>query len=320
MASQEKTNAKGWDKVVQWYAKNAYAVNIIYSVGASVVIVGALFKILHWPGASYVLMAGMFTESFLFILGIFEKPHVVYNWENIYPELIGHEPRKAEATVAGANTNGKAVQAPDIEFKALEEGIKKLTNATEQLSSIGAVATAANGLTDQLNKAGVAAQQFAGSQEKLVSASEQLGGQIEGLAAGYKSSVDGLNAGYKKIVDGLNEGYQTISKGFDEVAASTKDYSAKVAGVSQQVASVNALYELQLKELQNQNAAFKAQTEKVNGVNAAIDKVQADAKEIAAITATALAAGKEYEAAQKKLAQQVADLNKVYGNMLNAIA
>ena len=125
MASQEKTNAKGWDKVVQWYAKNAYAVNIIYSVGASVVIVGALFKILHWPGASYVLMAGMFTESFLFILGIFEKPHAVYNWENIYPELIGHEPRKAQPSVAGASESPKAVQVPDIEFKALEDAIRE---------------------------------------------------------------------------------------------------------------------------------------------------------------------------------------------------
>ena len=60
-----------WDRFMHWYesydGKNK--VNIIYSVCASVVIIGALFKILHWPGASTVLMIGMFTEAFLFLIG-----------------------------------------------------------------------------------------------------------------------------------------------------------------------------------------------------------------------------------------------------------
>ena len=95
MANQNNPQElKGWDKVVAWYARHSYAVNMVYSLGASVVIVGALFKILHWPGASYVLMVGMFTESFLFMLGIFEKPHAVYNWENVFPQLIGHEEKE----------------------------------------------------------------------------------------------------------------------------------------------------------------------------------------------------------------------------------
>ena len=79
-----------WDRFMRWYesydGKNK--VNIIYSVGASVVIIGALFKILHCPGASTVLMIGMFTEAFLFLIGTLEHPHPEYHWDNVFPQLL----------------------------------------------------------------------------------------------------------------------------------------------------------------------------------------------------------------------------------------
>ena len=76
-----------------WYTsyKGQRITGIVYSVGASVVIIGALFKILHWPGASQVLMLGMFTEAFLFIIGVLDAPHPVYEWEQVFPQLISLE-------------------------------------------------------------------------------------------------------------------------------------------------------------------------------------------------------------------------------------
>ena len=77
-------------KFMHWYGsyQGKNVVNIVYSAGASVVIVGALFKILHWPGASQVLMIGMFTESFLFLIGTLEHPHPEFHWENVFPQLL----------------------------------------------------------------------------------------------------------------------------------------------------------------------------------------------------------------------------------------
>src|SRR5215210_2375494 len=61
--------------------------NMIIGLGASVVLLGALFKLQHWPGASEMLVAGMCTEAFIFaLLGIL-PPHKDYYWEKIYPEL-----------------------------------------------------------------------------------------------------------------------------------------------------------------------------------------------------------------------------------------
>ena len=67
----------GWARFMEWYGsyQGKRAVGMVYSIGAAVVIVGALFKIMHWPGASTVLIAGMCTEALLFMIGCLDKPH-----------------------------------------------------------------------------------------------------------------------------------------------------------------------------------------------------------------------------------------------------
>lgn len=298
MDNQKKSGfAKGWDKVVKWYANHAYAVNIIYSVGASVVIIGALFKILHWPGASQVLMVGMFTESFLFILGIFERPHAAYNWENVFPQLIGHEQKELlggngiVGAYAGQTEQAAAVPALSEEsLKSLQEGIDNLGKTANQLATLGNVAAATNSLIEKMNTASAAAESFATTQTGLLNATNALG-----------------------------QSYQTISADMDTVVKQTKNYGKGMEAVNAQMTSLNSVYELQLKDLQAQSAAFKKQTDSVDKITSVIEAMTADAKTMQQNNAAALEATALYLAAQQKLAAQVADLNKVYGNMLNAL-
>jgi len=58
--------------------------NFAYGMGAAVVIVGALFKIQHWTGASQLLIVGLLTEAFIFGLSAFDPVDVEYKWENVY--------------------------------------------------------------------------------------------------------------------------------------------------------------------------------------------------------------------------------------------
>ena len=90
-------------KFQDWYSSPSGQkyVGIFYSLGASVVIIGALFKILHWPGASQVLMVGMITEALLFAIGIFEKPHKTYHWENVFPILTQEDVEPMNFTLDG---------------------------------------------------------------------------------------------------------------------------------------------------------------------------------------------------------------------------
>ena len=71
----------------------------LYGLGASVVIIGALFKINHWPGATIMLIIGMGIEALIFFVSAFEPLHVTYDWSLVYPELAGMDGEHAHSEV-----------------------------------------------------------------------------------------------------------------------------------------------------------------------------------------------------------------------------
>ena len=75
----------------------------LYGWGAAVVIIGALFKIMHWPGANIMLIAGMGTETVIFFLSAFEPPHKEWDWSLVYPELAGMVDESAINTALDEN-------------------------------------------------------------------------------------------------------------------------------------------------------------------------------------------------------------------------
>ena len=70
--------------------------NFCYGMGAAVVIIGALFKLMHWPGASAMLIIGLGTEALIFGLSAFDSPDDELDWTLVYPELASGEARKKE--------------------------------------------------------------------------------------------------------------------------------------------------------------------------------------------------------------------------------
>jgi predicted RNA-binding Zn-ribbon protein involved in translation (DUF1610 family) len=85
--------------------------NFAYGFGAAVVIVGALFKLMHWPGASAMLIAGLGTEAFIFGLSAFEAPAKELDWTLVYPELAGGEAKtkKEREKGKGKKENGEKI-------------------------------------------------------------------------------------------------------------------------------------------------------------------------------------------------------------------
>ena len=68
--------------------------NMVYGLGAAVVIVGALFKIMHWPGGNAMLIAGLVTEALVFAISAFEPVDDELDWSLVYPELAGGEKKE----------------------------------------------------------------------------------------------------------------------------------------------------------------------------------------------------------------------------------
>ena len=313
-------------KFMHWYGsyQGKNVVNIVYSAGASVVIVGALFKILHWPGASQVLMIGMFTEAFLFLIGTLEHPHPEFHWENVFPQLLeygskpelleekSHQPRPtllgagvAEGPAAGVMTPGEpapSAKAPALkeeDFKALKEGIADLAKTATQLSELGKVAQTGVKLGEKLEAAEAATEAYS---TKMTAATETYVTKMNSAADTYVAKLAAAGVAtesFTSTTNALAQTYAQVSGDMQNIAEETKAYKAGVEQVGKSIATLNTVYELQLQ-------AVNAQTE-------AQKEAAAAAKE-AAEAQTAFATG------AKQLQKQVASLNDIYGNMLNALA
>lgn len=77
--------------------------NMVYGIGAAVVIAGALFKIMHWKGADMMLVVGMGTECVIFIISAFEPVHMDPDWSLVYPELAGVDTGRKEEKKISSN-------------------------------------------------------------------------------------------------------------------------------------------------------------------------------------------------------------------------
>lgn len=269
-----------------WYnsPKGQSVVAAVYSIGAAIVILGALFKIQHWPGASIVLTAGMITEAVLFGIGVFEKPHKTYHWENIFPALTGNEEIAIGSLSGGGNGAGMTTTSlSDSDSKKLEESIKHLADTAGQLTNLSNAAASSEKLTKNLDQASESAAAFASKQQNLDAASNTL-----------------------------LQSYQDISSNLTVVSAGTKQYVEKSEALNNSLSAINTVYELQLKNVQAQADAINTQTMRVTAVSADLEKlhgsVSASAKDM-----------DTYKQQTEKLAKQVSDLNTIYGNMLNAI-
>ena len=298
MSSKNKNN-----RLMEWYEsyKGKKVVGAVYSLGASVVIIGALFKIMHFPGAGAMLMVGMGVEALLFAIGCLDKPHTEFHWNNVFPQLLGHgadpelleemKSRPCPTLMGGAAGGENATPALDSkELESLKAGVANLAKTANQLNELATVTTATNNLTAKLDAASQAAEQFAQAGKNVVEKSAELGNT-----------------------------YTQVTEDMQKVVADTKAYENQVVAVSAQLQKLNAVYELQLNALQSQVDAYKAQTEKVAGVTTQVETLVASVQTMNTVAAEALKSQEAYAAGAKQLANQVADLNKVYGNMLNAL-
>ena len=283
---------------MHWYESYSgkRVVNMVYCLGASVVIIGALFKIMHFPGAGPVLMTGMCTEAVLFAIGCLDKPNVDFHWEQVLPQLMGYgaDPELLEElstrpkpTLLGNAGGGSGSGIPglkDSDMEALKGGISDLAKTATQLSELGKVATSTNKLGEKMEEATEATGKF-------IASVSSIGQQSEALGAAYAS----------------------VATGMQSVAEGTKAYQQQVEAIGVKLGSLNSLYELQLNTAKTQSETMNTTAERMGAVSADIEKMQTSMTEAAKNCVA-------YEDSSKKLAAQVADLNKIYGNMLNALA
>lgn len=145
--------------------KGKVVMGYFYGWGASVVLIGALFKLTHWlPGqaANVMLAVGLSIEALIFFLSSFEAPHMEPDWSLVYPELAedGERPateRKARNTNATASTQLDEMFAKaNINEQVLERlgaGINKLSENAAQMAEISSAVAATSDYAKAMKKA-----------------------------------------------------------------------------------------------------------------------------------------------------------------------
>jgi gliding motility-associated protein GldL len=232
-------------------------------LGASVVILGALFKIMHWPGSGPMLILGLGTEAFLFALFASDIPHEEYDWSLAYPELggmagaEGQEGSDLPLTNQLDNLLEDAKIGPAL-LESLGKGMNSLSETASKMSDIGNATVATNEYVDSVKSASKSVSSLADTYKSAASAMESLASSNDaGTSIGeslnsVSKNLGALNATYElqlqgskehlaatsKFYDGLNDLMKNLHDSVDD----TKVYRQEMSKLSSNLTSLNAIY------------------------------------------------------------------------------
>jgi gliding motility-associated protein GldL len=251
--------------------KGKRVMGMVYGIGAAIVIVGALFKILHWPGANEMLMVGLLTEAAIFFISAFEKPHEEPDWSLVYPELAGvHDDDHGSSHAKKAVTSGKDAVSQQLD-KMLEEAkvgpelieslgnsLKALGDNTAKLADITDASVATNDYVSNIKKA---SQSVEGLSETYIKASESLTGlsmtNEDGATYGEQlqkvsKNLSELNSVYELQLRGAEQHTQATSRFYEGIEAlmsnlqdsvsDTKKYKEEMSQLTSNLTSLNTVY------------------------------------------------------------------------------
>lgn len=253
--------------------------HVAISWGASVVIIGALAKIVHWGGsyANYLIAIGLGVEALLFFITGFFPPEPELPWERVYPEL--GDDFKGELPKASARP---AVQSGFSSTAAMDKMLADAKIGPELIESLGAglrtfgdkVSTISN-----VSDAAMATNEFTG---KIKTASTHF---------------DELSTAFGKATSQLAE--------MGESNIDSKAYHEQVNNLAKNLSALNAVYEL---ELQDSSAHLKSMNKFYQNLSLTMNNFNESMED-----------SKQFKEEVGKLAKNLASLNAIYGNMLTAM-
>lgn len=330
----------------------------VYGFGASIVLVGALFKIQHYPGASFMLVVGLLTEAMIFFFSAFEPLHEELDWTLVYPELAGlsddfdnddHDqvrrferasdmpqvvgvpfsgatlpegqaqqvagtPTSASGSgtivVGGASTSAlakfdKMLEEAEIEpetFKKMGEGIAKLSDTAKNLSDLSDAGVATK---DFVSKMQAATQSVATLDDTYKKSSEVIKESVNELSGSYTKTAESFNVVNKELSDAYTNFANTLTKEINSIGTEGTAYAEKLSSLNNNLSALNAVYELQIQNTNEQVESSKKNLEGMNGMANNMTKIVENTSKL--------------NVEVEQLEQNIASLNNIYGNMLSSV-
>ncbi|MFM7666610.1 MAG: gliding motility protein GldL [Bacteroidota bacterium] len=244
----------------------------VYGLGAAVVIVGALFKIMHWPGSGVLLTVGLLTEAGIFVLSVLEPIHEDPHWELVYPELaLGEASTEAKKVSGGAGITqelDKMLEEAKIDSALLErlgDGMRTLGDNAAQLKGVTSAAAATDGYVTSLQ---AASEKVSSLSEAYERASVSIAGLTSNTAEGesfgeqmqkVSKNLASLNNVYELQLKGSTSHLEATEKFHSQVvdmmanlsasAEDTRLYKENMAMLSKNLTDLNNVYGNMLKAM-----------------------------------------------------------------------
>jgi len=231
----------------------------LYGFGASIVIIGAMFKIQHWPGAGPMLVVGLSTEAVIFFFSAFEKPHEDPDWSLVYPELAGipgeggnklSPSQELDNLLDDAKIGPELIENLGDNLRSLGDNVSKMSDITdasvateEYVGNVKRASESVGTLSDTYSKASasISALVVDGEGVDMTSGMQQLASNITDLNSQYSQQL----AGTKQFLEtsdalygGMNELMGTLNDSVDDA----RKYKDEVAQLAQNISSLNTVY------------------------------------------------------------------------------
>lgn len=317
--------------------------NIVYSVGAAIVILGAMFKLLHLPAGDLMLMIGMITEAIVFLLSAFEKPDKEYKWEEVYPVLADNpnfvpKTEREHNKIAGTqkqstnsanrnnrngNDNGNRNQqnggSNGNNFVQGNNNTPSTNNSpssqinTQQPNQSNVVysntstsenTASNNDTTNTYGASTIVSGTIFSDGGNVTEASEKYADQLTRISENMEKFAKVTNS-LGTISDSLLQSFQTIIENSAGIGNNTNGYITQMEALNRNIAGLNTIYEIQLK-------GVSGQINTIEEINAGLDRMKK-------LYSGSLADSSLFKNETEKMAKQLAELNVVYARLLQAM-
>lgn len=374
----------------------------LYGIGASIVIVGALFKITHIKGADIMLFVGLLTEATIFFFSAFEPPYVEPDWSLVYPQLAGiyHTPEEIELMKEQGllpeeesltSEFDKMLKGANIEedlIQSLGQGLKNLNNTLQNLNEVSGVALASSDFINTIKTVNQSASRLGNAYQQTAETLEQEAklaqDHVQNLKGVANSSAN-LNAAYAQISESMkheaeqreklgeslasatasaailaekyNASAESLQKAAQAIQLSPEDtqgYKEQLSRITRNMSSLNAIYEMQLKNTEESSQAMSSSIQafseflsklkntaeitgyfgqnvaalnqaveaQINGTTSQVQKTAELQKAYDTLLQQLQATienTQKYQQQAEQLSKNMAALNSIYGNMLSAM-
>lgn len=258
----------------------------VYGIGAAIVIVGAMFKLLHYPGAEVMLGLGLSVEAIIFFLSAFEPKKAEHDWSKIYPELA----EDYDGAVGARSVKGKSDGSVTKKLDAMLESAKV---GPELVDSLGKGMRHLSETTSRLGKMGdavIATNEYSNS---VKSASSNINKMNQSYAESVVSMVEMASVSKTATAEMVN------------ASRDSKEYHGQVQSVTKNLGALNAVYEM---ELQDANQHIKAMNKFYTSLTQSFDGM-----------ARASEDAEKFKGEINQLTTNLSKLNNIYGGMINAM-